>query len=1232
MIKIHCTDGAIATLVAEAHIEGESVLAIYVDRYLKSVKGIGASMCNNNKYLSVYGDDASGKRIPSYTITPSAEGYTTKYMRTTYNHDTCAVGLSVSKRVGVDVCITTKDNFENDVLNLLLAKGDLPLKREWIPYLLETLTAKEMVAFTDEKDMSSKDGVVQSSEVRSWEMSRYIKSGFVCAKDFQIPLKDSKGELKLTNFEDIIIFKINSKNFTEEAFEKIVSDGLYTKRITFGNENVPVEPLNLTSFDEYIQKFQKELITSLDKKVVPLEPTNYRITGSSLKTKRLYRGQRGCVNALTLAIRKGRRFALAVNEMGTGKTLCALTAVENHFNNKWLEEHPGKTLKDCYLSGEVQYRTVVTGPGHIVEKWAAEAENEVPDLKVKIVKDVADFEKIRAAGRARNGKEMYVISKDSLKLGSTISPTPTKFGRKKTPKRFMCVKCHNEGRTVIKPAGQTGASCPDCGGRHWKAYAFSELGHISASGMICPECGELLLEPNLSVKNGNIDRETLIASVLQPSDFTNKSSKNAVCVNCGAQLWGSNHRTVGNYEEPKTNWIKIKHYKNYSKKGTNTVWVYAPFENGERNLSFLKDYVETVPEKWYEPLKEAPGVRKFAPSEFIKKYLKGYFDVCILDECHKFESGDSAQTIAAGALVSVSNFTLGLTGTIANGKADSFFWLLFMLLPRKMKALGYSYDNSSLMEFVKKYGSIQTTYSKEKDGVYAGYNKSSRGGQRKGGKPKIAPGISPLLFVDFLLDSCCFLGMEDMADALPVLKEEVVPIELPEDILRDYNKAIALMKEAANKGEGMKILATMLMFSLAYPDMPFNTKPIMSTIQENTVIANPTDYVANYENKLLPKEEEMVNIIKKEQSEGRRAFVFASFTGNNSPLPRWKSIIEDKCSLHGKVAILESTTCSANMREEWIHRKAAEGMEVILCNCKLVETGLDFCFNHNGVFYNYPTIIFGQVTYELAVLWQASHRHYRLNQTEECRTYWLAYIGSAQLTALQIMGEKIVAVSAIQGKFSAGGLAAMAKGVDARLKLAESLKAGKCATSEEVKALFKDNTGGVKKDAADDDSKMLLYKELLGADYTSTLYKTEPSFEDFFNEFSDEEVYAEPATEVTEKAQDAIETTEEKEIITSEVAVATEEPVIEEVKEDKLYLIDLDKLIEDDVVSESEGVLEVNDDLFNFNEFFDEDFEGFDELKPLKKSSKKKSTKMTKVSNKKEVIYSGQLSIFDMVV
>lgn len=1196
-IKISNDDGGEAILSGAVYLNNQLLLGIYCNRYLKQVGSIDGTLAFKNKSLTISGYDDAGCNF-HHKIISCDEGYISKRFRTGLAgsksgqaHDFISVSMSVSKKIGNNTCITVEEQFYNDARMILLAKSDIPIKEEWMPYIIKRLQERDFCNVLEANHIQSKDGVIPNRY-----MSSRVKSGVICNAGLQIPLKTPQGKYRIVNFEELKVFQV-AKYMTGTDLENIVSEGLRSKEISLDCKNPEFRPIGINNFDNYIAHFREDLVAALDRKVIPVRPTKSKLEATALKKSRLFRGQRGCVNATAGAMDDGRKFELMCEEMGCGKTKQALAAVEEHFNRVWLRKHRGKTLKDCLMSGEVEYRTIVTGPGHITEKWAEEAKSEIPDIKTYIIHDVSDFEEIRRKGKERNGKEMYVISKDALKLGSTVSPIPNKYVTKMRPKRMACARCLNNNIVNYKPIGATGAACPDCGGRFWKGVTFPGNYSLTTDGMICPHCGELLLKATKEIKEGKVDNETLIESVLRPEDFKSKTVANSVCIHCGAQLWGVNAKVCGG-EQPVSSWIKVKHFKNEQRKSEDVDFVFAPFRNGVRDTSFLDEFVKKVPGNIYTICKEEPGVRKAAPSEFIKKYLKGYFDVCILDECHKFENGNSAQTIAACALSSVSDFTIGLTGTVSNGTASAFWPLLWMWMPRTMRAKGYTYDSGSLMDFVKKYGSIKSTYKKDDSELDSGYNKSSRSGKRLGA-PKVAPGISPLLFVDFLLENCVFLDMSDMAEALPDLNEEVVPVELPTKVEQAYKTTIREIRDAiVGDNEGNKLTATLLTQSLIYPDMPMNTKPIMSAIRPNTIIVEPLDFGEEYKDKLLPKEQEIVNIIKKEQKENRRVFVFASFTGEYTPLPRWKEIIEENCGLRGKVAILEARTCSADKRSAWIAKKAKEDMQVILCNCKLVETGLDFCFTHEGVFYNYPTIIFGQITFELAVLWQASHRHYRLNQPLECRTYWCAYERTAQMDALECMALKISSVAAIQGKFSSGALAAMASGVDPRVKLAEALKAGTMADGTEVVELFNKVSGGVEKPTVEDTDVMATYFEVLGAEAVAQKEADSMFDFDFFNDVIGTD---ENPVEITAKE-------------TKTAAKAT--PVVASAEEE-VMLIDLEGLTK--VSKKGETVIDCSDFL-DFEELLNND---------VTAESKLTLTADTKVKRSRKKYCEGQLNMLD---
>ena len=172
-------------------------------------------------------------------------------------------------------------------------------------------------------------------------------------------------------------------------------------------------------------------------------------------------------------------------------------------------------------------------------------------------------------------------------------------------------------------------------------------------------------------------------------------------------------------------------------------------------------------------------------------------------------------------------------------------------------------------------------------------------------------------------------------------------------------------------------------------------------------------------------------------------FVYTEYSGSEETGidDRLQEIIESHCNLRGQVSVLRSRSVKAIDRDEYI-KKNSDKVKVFITNYRNVETGIDFVGEYKGRRYNYPTIIFFQTGMSLSSIWQASRRHYRLNQTEECRTYYLCYKNTFQLDILEMMSKKISAASAIQGNFSESALENMAGTDDPAVILAKKIAKG----------------------------------------------------------------------------------------------------------------------------------------------------------------------------------------------
>jgi len=91
---------------------------------------------------------------------------------------------------------------------------------------------------------------------------------------------------------------------------------------------------------------------------------------------------------------------------------------------------------------------------------------------------------------------------------------------------------------------------------------------------------------------------------------------------------------------------------------------------------------------------------------------------------------------------------------------------------------------------------------------------------------------------------------------------------------------------------------------------------------------------------------------------------------------------------------------------------------------------------------DFPTIIFYQTGYSIFTLRQASRRSWRIGQDKPVRIHYLHYRGTMQERALELVGKKLSASLAIEGKLTADGLASLSSGEDMTLMLARALIEG----------------------------------------------------------------------------------------------------------------------------------------------------------------------------------------------
>jgi len=173
------------------------------------------------------------------------------------------------------------------------------------------------------------------------------------------------------------------------------------------------------------------------------------------------------------------------------------------------------------------------------------------------------------------------------------------------------------------------------------------------------------------------------------------------------------------------------------------------------------------------------------------------------------------------------------------------------------------------------------------------------------------------------------------------------------------------------------------------------------------VIAEPRDLP---EDRIYSKERRLIDEIKKELAEGRRCQVFAVYTQKHDVTARLQRILSNEGL---RTAVLRASV-DTSKREAWYARQVKDGVQVVICHPKLVETGLDLL--------DFPTIIFYESGYSLHTLRQASRRSWRIGQRRPVHVKFLCSEGTMQTSCLRLMGKKLLVALTMESKFAGEGL------------------------------------------------------------------------------------------------------------------------------------------------------------------------------------------------------------------
>ena len=366
----------------------------------------------------------------------------------------------------------------------------------------------------------------------------------------------------------------------------------------------------------------------------------------------------------------------------------------------------------------------------------------------------------------------------------------------------------------------------------------------------------------------------------------------------------------------------------------------------------------------------------------------------LVSNCHMMKAQSSDQGQAFGTLVGASKRTLALTGTMFGGLSTTLFYLLHRLDAGIRREFGWREGQ----RFASLYGVLERIVKNEEQGDEEVDVGVFSGVRREFTRVKELPGVSPALAAR-LLERVVFLTLADLGYELPPYTEEPVVLRMAKDQRKRYAEVEGALLAAAK--DDFSLMSEYLQSTLAYPDECW--RDIRTSV--GAWKALPSDA-------LYPKEEWLRNLCVSEAAQNRRVLIYVHYTSTRDIQPRLHKFLRDAGL---RVAILQGV--APERRAEWMRRKAREGVQVVITNPRLVQTGLNLVM--------FSTVAYYQIDYSLYLVQQALRRLVRPGQEHAVRSLITVYADSMEHRAVYRVKEKLRAAKMLYGDDLVGALVNM---------------------------------------------------------------------------------------------------------------------------------------------------------------------------------------------------------------
>lgn len=429
---------------------------------------------------------------------------------------------------------------------------------------------------------------------------------------------------------------------------------------------------------------------------------------------------------------------------------------------------------------------------------------------------------------------------------------------------------------------------------------------------------------------------------------------------------------------------------------------------------------------------QKPIKGRTSPAEFINRYGKtNCIDMLIIDELHEEKAKDTLRASAFGQLIAKSDEVLGLTGTFLGGYASHAFYTLFRMFPRLFKEDLYMRWRD-VNDFILEFGGSEEHTQIVEWNEYR--QEPSELGRSYGTKERAD--LSPRL-LDILLPMVIFARLDELkfldeSASLPKYTEISHKVEHEQFFAEAQGEYLLELARASH--ETFKLLddrsgyGKLKTDALLIPDLPYKETSITLELEDGEKEIKYVPPVTREEYPVTNKERKLIEIIQEAHSQDKKCLVYHDFV-NSGLREELMEAVRKETGL--KVEELKSSI-GADKRETWLKQLDCD---VLITNPELVKTGLDLL--------EYPTIIFYEQaysSYNVFTMRQAAKRAWRIGQRVDCEVHSIAYAGTAQQTALNLIGSKMNISQGVEGRLSSGSdIASEAEEENLQIAMARAL-------------------------------------------------------------------------------------------------------------------------------------------------------------------------------------------------